>query len=130
MVAYDLVRCPCAIKRALLRALDDDLEVINETFSWAGLGFVYGTTQSGFHIFPFLEQIYCNPFRLFIASVANIALGLPLSSGGQIFAGRFGHQAEAGGAAVLRDFLARARFQQAPHLEAAPWPGSNALQAA
>jgi hypothetical protein len=43
MVAHNLVRRPRALDRALLSALDDDLQVINETFGWSAPGFVYRT---------------------------------------------------------------------------------------
>jgi hypothetical protein len=67
-----------------------------------------------------LKHNYCDSFTLLISSAANIVLGLPLSSGGWIFADRFGVQAEDGGASVLRDLSARAGFQPGPLLGPAP----------
>jgi hypothetical protein len=71
-------------------------------------------------MFPFLKQHYCDSFTLFIASAANVVLGLPLSSAGRIFADRFGVQAEYGGAPVVADVPTRAGFQPGPLLGPAP----------
>jgi hypothetical protein len=57
---------------------------------------------------------------MLIASIANIVLGLPLSSGRPLFADKFGVQAGDGCGPVLRDLSVRAGFQPDPLFGSAP----------
>jgi hypothetical protein len=61
-----------------------------------------------------LKQYYLDSFTMLIASLANIVLGLPLSSGRPLFVDKFGVQAEDGCPPALRDLSARVGFQPDP----------------